>query len=79
MINGQPNKEFLDETVACWLAHLPHTSRAGGLIPTSAMCVDCLLDSSWYSGFLPNSKCGLSGIKLSVVHVNRCVIHWHPV
>ncbi|KAK3522151.1 hypothetical protein QTP70_026968 [Hemibagrus guttatus] len=64
-------------TVAWWLARLPHTSRVGGSIPASVMCVEfacsprALGVSSRYSGFLPRSKdmhCRLIGIsKLSVV------------
>ncbi|KAK3523301.1 hypothetical protein QTP86_029522 [Hemibagrus guttatus] len=60
-----------------WLALFPHTSRVGGSIPASAVCVEfacsprALGVSSGYSGFLPQSKdmhgrlIGIS--KLSVV------------
>ncbi|KAK3570199.1 hypothetical protein QTP86_016508 [Hemibagrus guttatus] len=64
-------------TGAWWLARLPHTSRVGGLIPTSAVCVEFACSPhAWgfppgYSGFLSKSKdmhCRLIGIsKLSVV------------
>ncbi|KAK3546198.1 hypothetical protein QTP70_025224, partial [Hemibagrus guttatus] len=49
-------------TVAWWLARLPHTSRVGGSIPASAVCVEFARSpcasgvSSGYSGFLPRSK-----------------------
>ncbi|KAK3574869.1 hypothetical protein QTP86_018333, partial [Hemibagrus guttatus] len=54
-----------------WLARLPHTSRVGGSIPASAVCVESACSpralgvSSGYSGFLPRSKdmhCRLIGI-----------------
>ncbi|KAK3521896.1 hypothetical protein QTP70_019005 [Hemibagrus guttatus] len=54
-----------------WLARLPHTSRVGGSIPASAVCVEFACSprasgvSSGYSGFLPRSKdmhCRLIGI-----------------
>ncbi|KAK3555855.1 hypothetical protein QTP86_029014 [Hemibagrus guttatus] len=63
-------------TVAWWLARLPHTSRFGGSIPASAVCVEFACSprasgvSTEFSGFLPWSKdmhCRLIGIsKLSV-------------
>ncbi|KAK3520577.1 hypothetical protein QTP70_027496, partial [Hemibagrus guttatus] len=45
-----------------WLARLPHTSRVGGSIPASAVCVEFACSprasgvSSGCSGFLPQSK-----------------------
>ncbi|KAK3555616.1 hypothetical protein QTP86_025639, partial [Hemibagrus guttatus] len=69
--------------VAWWLARLPHTSRVGGSIHASAVCVQFACSprasgvSSGYTGFLPRSKdmhCRVIGIsKLSVV----CVIAEH--
>ncbi|KAK3556842.1 hypothetical protein QTP70_022275, partial [Hemibagrus guttatus] len=47
---------------AKWLARLPHTSRVGGSIPASAVCVEFACSprasgvSSGCSGFLPQSK-----------------------
>ncbi|KAK3563207.1 hypothetical protein QTP86_018261 [Hemibagrus guttatus] len=59
MKNHHRNKRLYD---ARWLACLPHTSRVGGSIPASAVCVEFACSprasgvSSGYSDFLPRSK-----------------------
>ncbi|KAK3571581.1 hypothetical protein QTP86_014449, partial [Hemibagrus guttatus] len=76
---GRKDISALKPAPGYWLARLPHTSRVGGSILASAVCVEFACSprasgvSSGYSGFLPQSKdmhCRLIGIsKLSVVCV----------